>query len=358
MHWQVKKYLLGEARPGMIVGRTVISQTGRIMLSENSILTDVLIERLASWGFSEVEVKELCRNTPEDRRDYGSEQRLFINTHSKCVHILRDVFERIRYTGDVPLGRFIRLAEDELPLLINTAGVVDYLNLIQEVDDYTFLHSVNVGVISGLLAKWLGLDKEETKQATLAGLLHDIGKTRVPLDVLNKPAALSLEETLLLRKHPELGFELLASASAGGMLPAAVISGVRQHHERLDGSGYPQGIAGEELNFCARIIAVADIYDAMTSNRVYRHAVTPFTVTGELFTEMFGKLDPNICTVFLTKLRENLVGNFVRLSDGCEARIIYVDKERPSKPVVQVDDGSCIDLERRADLNIVELLKK
>jgi len=139
-------------------------------------------------------------------------------------------------------------------------------------------------------------------------------------------------------------------------LPQMVMLGVWQHHERLDGGGYPFGLSGKDISTYARIVAIADMYDAMTSNRVYQQAVTPFKVLEELFSEMFNKVDPAISITFLDNLKDSLIGYVVRLSDGSEAKVIYLDKNRLTQPVVKVADGQYIDLGKRKDLSIIEVI--
>jgi len=187
----------------------------------------------------------------------------------------------------------------------------------------------------------------------MSGLVHDIGKTQVPLDILNKPGKLTRDEQDVMQEHATMGLELIKNTK---QYPQPVLLGVWQHHERLDGGGYPFGLSGNEISVNARIVAIADMYDAMTSNRVYQKAVTPFKVVEELFDEMFNKVDPTMSLIFLDNIKDSLIGYMVRLSDGSEARVIYLDKNRLSQPVVKVADGQYIDLGKRKDISIVEVL--
>jgi len=173
------------------------------------------------------------------------------------------------------------------------------------------------------------------------------------LEILNKPGPLSAEEMAVMKEHPTRGYKLLEDTDR---IPQSVKFGVLQHHERLDGSGYPESLTGGDIVDYARIIAVADMYDAMTSQRVYRSALTPFSVVAEVFGEMFARLDPAVALPFVSHVRDSLVGYLVRLSDGTEARVVYLDKERPAQPVVKLAGGDYVDLEKRRDLKIVEVI--
>lgn len=279
--------------------------------------------------------------------------RKFQDKHQDLVAAMKSIFQRTRFSKDLPLDAVANLLND-VYLLVNTVGVLNRTkNLANHKEDYTYRHSVNVAITAGVLGKWLGLEEEVVHNLILAGLLHDIGKARIPLDILHKPANLDSSEMKIMKKHTVLGYSLLQSTERVSKL---VKLWILQHHERLDGSGYPYAFKGGQISYHAQIIAVADIYDAMTSQRFHREADTPFSVIDELSGEMFGKLDPQICTTFLDNLAKSLIGNTVRLNTGTEAKIIYMDSSRlGTKPLLKTDGGECIDLEKTSDIRIVEV---
>lgn len=278
--------------------------------------------------------------------------RQFQEKHRDLVMTLRNVFQKTRYSGHVPMPEVEGLVTG-VEELIYTVGVLNKIKkIVINKEDYTFRHSINVAIVAGLMGKWLGLAEGIIQQLVLAGILHDIGKTQVPLSILNKPGELSLTEMNDMKKHSVLGYQLLQEYKE---VPQMVKLWILQHHERLDGSGYPDARAGGQISYHAQMIAVADIYDAMTSNRVYRNATTPFRVIEELCAEMFGKLDPYVCTTFLNKLYESLIGNSVRLNNGTEGTIIHIDCIRGTKPLIKTSQGDCIDLEKIKQLQIVEV---
>jgi putative nucleotidyltransferase with HDIG domain len=330
-----------------------MSEQGKIILSENTALTDALITRLQDWGVHSLYIKEPTIEDADNVISIVSEQRIFTRKHTEIVRILKDAFEKARYFKEVPLAQMSELADQSIESLVSTSGVMSHLKAIRSTDDYTFRHSVNVGIIAGVIGKWLGFKGPALKELVLAGLLHDIGKTQVPLEVLNKPDKLSRPEQDIMQEHATVGFELIKKSK---QVSQAVMLGVWQHHERLDGSGYPFRLSGQEIATAARVIAVADVYDAMTTNRIYRSALTPFSVIEEVFGEMFNKLDPEISLTFLNNLKDSLIGYIVRLSDGSQARVVYLDKTRLVQPIVKIADGRYIDLEKRRDLNIIEVV--
>ncbi len=354
MRWVTKKFLLFEARPGMILARPVLSQTDNVLISDNTVLSEQLLNLLATWGVQDVTVKEPRLATEDNPFSLVSEAQIFSDNHAVIVQDLREAFEHTRYFKEVPLARMNELADQATETLITSSGVISHLSSIRTTDDYTFRHSVNVGIIAGIIGKWLDIRGRELRNLVLAGLLHDIGKTQIPLEILNKPGPLTADEMAIMQDHPSLGFELIKGAAT--KLPDSVILGVWQHHERMDGQGYPFALSGDEVSRYARIIAVADIYDAMTSDRVYRKAVTPFSVVADVFREMFSALDPAVTVPFLTRVKDSLIGYVVRLSDGTQARVIYLDRDRPAQPVVRLADGRYLDLEKNKDLSITEVV--
>ena len=222
----------------------------------------------------------------------------------------------------------------------------DHFNMAE----YSFRHTVNVAVLSGLIAKWMDLKDQEIQDIVLAGLLHDLGKSIIPRDILLKPDSLSNEEMEFIKRHPVAGYNLVQHE---GYSPA-VLLGISQHHERMDGSGYPNGLLAKDISLVPRIVAIADVYDAMTSNKAYRQAETPFTVIEELFREMFNKLDPHICSVFLRNVKGRMVGKKVRLSDGSEAMVTRIAGDGFGEPVLEDSQGRCIALTN--SLQVVEVM--
>ena len=231
--------------------------------------------------------------------------------------------------------------------------MVQYLSGMQQIDDYTLHHSLSVAAIAGILGKWAGHSGETLKNIILAGLLHDVGKLNIPQTILTKTGPLDAVELELIRNHPVEGYRLLAQAPNVGQ---DVLLGVLQHHEREDGSGYPMGRGEGKIHFFAKIIAIADIYTAMTANRVYRSRQTPFDVVKEINRDMYGKLDAQLCISFLKNIRDSLVGNTVVLNDGRKAKVISAGSLASERPVVLTEDNILLDLEYDQGVRIVECI--
>ncbi len=354
--YRIKPYPLDEVKPGMEIGRMVLTRDKKIVLSEGTILSQSMIEGLKFWDISTVFIKELLSDEPDIDFSIPEtlQQKKFYADYDDTVHALKESFAKIRFFKEVPLAAIRELTNNSIDPLVNSTGVINHIHMIRRQDDYTFHHSVNVAVICGVLGKWLGLAEQDLQDLMLAGLLHDVGKTQIPLEILNKPGKLTPEEMEIMRLHTIRGYRLVCDIPN---LPMGVAYGVFQHHERFDGSGYPLGVASDKIHDYAKIIAIADIYDAMTSDRVYHRKITPFAVVDMILEEMFHKLDPEIGIVFLNNIRDFFVGNIVELSDGRQAEVIYLGHFLASRPVVVTSDIEYIDLERNKSLSIVKVIR-
>ena len=194
---------------------------------------------------------------------------------------------------------------------------------LKDRDDYTYLHSVAVCGLMVVLSRHLGLPDDEVREAGLAGLLHDVGKMQMPLEVLNKPGALTDAEFGVMRSHPERGWDLLKE---GARVPASTLDVCLHHHEKMDGSGYPHKLAGDQISRFARMGAVCDVYDAITSTRPYKNAWDP---AGSLqrMSQWQGHFDPVVFQSFVKSIGIYPTGTLVRLQSG---RLAVVVDQNPA----------------------------
>lgn len=221
--------------------------------------------------------------------------------------------------------------------------------------DYVFQHSLNVGIMAALTGSWLGWHEERCMELVAAGLLHDVGKLNIDPILMNKSGRLTPDEFAIIKRHPDYGVRMLQEV---GVDIPEIIAGVAQHHERCDGSGYSQGLRGDDISVFGRILAFLDIYDAMASNRTYARKKSPFEAFAAMNDDMNdGRLDPEYTVQFIRNTSRALVGTWVELSNGERGRIVYIPESRIiAMPMVQTIYDEFVDLENRKDIKIKAIL--
>ena len=232
-------------------------------------------------------------------------------------------------------------------------------------DEYTFTHCINVAIFAVILGKKLGLDRDRLKLAGLAGVFHDVGKALIPSKVLNKPGKLSDAEMELMRGHSMRGYTLLKEQED---IPEEVLLACLEHHERFDGSGYPRQLRGDAISELSRIIAVVDVYDALTSKRVYKDPLPPAKVLSMMYKWRVGQYYPGVLEQFIKCLGVYPVGSLLHLSSGDHAVVLAQHEDDLLHPVIRVvfdekfqrkDPAKIIDLavvSREEDLEIKEFV--
>ena len=240
--------------------------------------------------------------------------------------------------ADARMGKAIdrevarQVAEDIADSVMRNAHALISLARLKTADDYTYMHSVAVCALMVALARKLGLTDDEARAAGFAGLLHDLGKMDVPLDILNKPGRLTDEEFERIREHPVKGYERLKAA---GVTHAEALDVCLHHHEKIDGTGYPYRLAGDQISLMARMGAVCDVYDAITSNRPYKAGWDPSESLSRMAQWVGGHLDQRVFQAFVRSLGIYPVGSLVLLSNSKLAVVVDQSKASMLKPIVK-----------------------
>ena len=365
----MKEYQIEELKPGMVTAEPVKTHSGQLIISSNVELTRTLISRIDFYGIKSAQIVELVlgqtnpavvgapaastethskpvastntrysysakiKNSPEFKR-FQVDFTLRTNDLKMCF----DAF--LNFGGSVNKENLLRETASLISFQQTTIEFFDMLHNMRHATDSIYAHSLNVGLISRMIGIWLGLPADDLDTLTLAGLLHDIGKTKVPEEVLNKQSRLSDEEFALVRQHPQYGYDILKKQPLDSHIKKSAL----MHHERCDGSGYPLGLTYEEIDDYALIIAIADVYDAMTAARSYRDPLCPFQVIAEFEKDGLQKYKPKYILTFLERIATTYQNNRVLLSNGQPARIVLLNRNQLSRPLVELNDGSYLDL--------------
>ena len=232
-----------------------------------------------------------------------------------------------------------------------TISMFDMLHNMRQIDDSTYAHSVNVALICRLIGKWKNFSEKDMDTLTLCGLLHDIGKSKIPNEIIGKPGKLTDSEYEEIKKHPVIGYNLVKNLDIDQRVKNAVLF----HHERFDGKGYPLGLTGSEIDDFTSIVSIADVYDAMTANRCYRDGLCPFEVIAIFEKEGLTQFNPKYILTFLDHIANTYINNEVLLSDGSSGKIVLINKKL-TRPTIQLDNGNFVNLESRLDLYVQAII--
>jgi len=349
-----------EIRAGMRLGKSVITADGRVLLKAGTVLRETFVDPLLAHGVASIyivndlapDVEPVDVVSDETRRTLGNEVKKVFGDIDRMVEKAAKAGMR-HFNASLRTDK-LKQAVDQVvqELLANPKAAVS-LQDIRTADEYTLGHSVNVCVLSTLLGAELGFTPQELKDLALGSLLHDIGKTAIPPEILNKPGKLTPEEAEVMNQHTTLGWTMLKDQSDVSYTSAII---ALQHHERWSGGGYPMNLSGNQIYKFSRVCAIADVYDAMTADRVYRKGLGPAIALDTLSGPMHGYFDPKMLLAFLNCIAPYPVGSIVEITGGMKAVVISVERGRADRPRVRVvlDPGG----NRLAEPYEIELIKE
>lgn len=335
-----------DLKEGMIIADTVLSPGGKVLLGKNIIVSSRTISLLTMWNVnlvyiedkeSEPEAPETEASQPQQLEEPSQLFLQFFNQYDSITHKAAQSFDFVRDNKKVPLQGMKDTAFGIYSTVLSSGpALMDYLLVSDHnLADQITRHSVMVAFISSVIGRQLKLPESDIHTLVLAGLLHDIGKFVIPKEADNNPLS-----------HVIAGARLLRNVDG---LPQEVILSVLQHHECMDGSGFPMAKAADKIHSFARIVAIADIFHKGAYNGEH---VNPFTVLGRIAKSQYSQLDPAVCRPFLNKIRDSLINCPVMLSDGTIANIVFFNGDNFDCPVIKTADGKVIDLAAEPGLTI------
>ncbi len=354
----VRRYFVATRmlQSGMKIDQSIIDGTSRVLIARGAILDDFLIQGLRKLGISgvyiregEEEVMESSADEPVAPATLETIEKLKVEDRTS-VSISESVRARVAEgvsflysnTDSEMLADTTKDITNDLMKAIdeNDAIAVD-ISALKVSDEYTFKHSVDVATMSMIVAKKLGMSKDEIYDIGIAGLLHDIGKSKVPNEILNKPGRLTDEEFEIMKQHAVFGYRILQENKE---IKESIKLAVLQHHEKINSKGYPMGVSAEQITPFAKILSVVDIYDALVTERPYKQGFSPRDAV-EMLMAMTAELDIVSLRGFLGSVILYPVGTTVELSNGERARVVENYEEAILRPkVVGLKTGRIYDL--------------
>lgn len=301
---------LKKLRPGMVTAQSIYNSSGASYLTKGTELTRQYIDKLCSLGINDLHVMGYSSEV----KLLPPEEILSEKTRVMAIQRVYDVFTQVEETGTFEVGPLASAATAMVADIVTRNGNLVQLTDIRVHDEYTFAHSVNVAMLSGMLGRLAHLPEGQIQELTLGGLLHDLGKVIVPPEILNKRGRLDKNEFDIIKHHPEVGFNKIRAMS----LSEAHMLGIMalQHHEHMDGTGYPGRRKDKEIHLYGRICAIADVYDALTSSRPYKKAYSPAVAYHIMSNCSEGQFDDKMMKLFFSNVAIYPVGTVVKTSDG------------------------------------------
>ena len=339
---------------GMILSKN-LEQNGRILFKKDIPMTEPIIKKMQKLYLIEnVEIydKDIEKKQVSIESKKLEESKKIDEEFRKISIKLKNTFSQIANDDETAMDEireFSRKIQNELK---PSSTVIKNIVLYGSGEDSIYRHGVNVAALSALLGKWVGLEEAKINLLVYSAILHDIGKTKINNDLLEKETSLTKSELGIIKTHTNAGYKIVKEIT---FLDKSVSYGVLMHHERLDGSGYPLGLKGDGIHPFAKIIAIADVFDAINSNRGYKNKKLPFEALQIVKTEGLGKLDYEYVKVFLQHIIDYYTGEEVLLNTNEKCKIIQMNVNNLEKPLL-LKEGDFVDLEKEKDIYIKEML--
>ena len=360
---KTKKVFTANLVPGMVIAEAAYTSDNHLVIQSNTEITEDIIDKLKYYSIKTVriylnepnETNKSKTNKIEptyfERIEQSEDFKKFQNEFNACLEGFQKTLNNIIIkSSDGLVDEMLSEIESVLEKSRNPLHLLEMMQCMRGYDDLTYTHSINVALISNVIGTWMNLGHDDIETLMIAGMLHDIGKLRIPPEIIQKPGRLTDEEYEIVKKHPQYGYDILSTKNLNPKIKLVAL----QHHERYDGKGYPYGLKGNEIDLFSGIVAIADVYDAMTADRVYRKGICPFPVLEhmELQKELY---EPGALFKFIERTVEAYINTEVLLSNGDVGRVVLLNKSFLSRPIV-ISGDKTYDLSKDFHLQIEALL--
>lgn len=330
---------------GAILAQPIYNDRGYILIQQDMHLTLTMIKRLVSQGITYVYIKDETSSSIEVDSVIPNQLRV------KATDVIKETFDELKGNALTEKSYILENKGDKLSAIVkdivgemkNREEAVSLLTDILISDDYTFQHSLNVTIYSLAIGTKLKLSENELADLGIGAMLHDIGKIFIDKNILQKADRLTDEEFAVMKSHTQLGFDFIRNMTD---LPSVIAHCAYQHHERLDGSGYPRSIKGHEIHKYAKIIGIADVFDAITSNRIYREAMLPHIGLEILYAGAVDIFDRDMVEAFKSSIVAYPNGLTVELNDQRMGVVVKQNKHICDRPIIEITNEGGQQLEK------------
>lgn len=345
---------LENIKPGYLLKEAVMAGTSNPIISSGTILTDQHIRFLRAFSIQSIDVI-VEEDSPASLYSASPSisalpmidpmERLYFKT----LKSVKEEFQRWQSGMNVEIARMRTIILPILEYTLENPEQLQKISAYSKKDVYLYHHTLSVGLLSGMIAQKLNYDKGLIIQSALAGLLADCGMSKTKMSLLTKSTALTENEYKEIQNHPVASYKMVKDLKL--LKPEAKLA-IYQHHERLDGSGYPAGAKGNAVHAISQLIGLADTYHALTTERLFRGRQSVFKAVEMIQQDLFGQFDLSVMDALFSLVAELSPGMQVTLSNGSEGKVMFVQPGHKTRPLVQLPNGDVIDLVKRRDLYI------
>lgn len=366
--------------PGMITAKDITNYNGKVIVPKGVVLTENIIASLANYSVYYVAIDDetvadelnqpmltsfstIASGASAIAKEYNLSNKEKLKNSEQFQRFSHD-FTKCAAHFEAMLTKSLCLNEpfyaeellQEIEQILHPDGgdicVFDMLLNMHNTDDSVYWHCIDVALISNVLARWLHFSKDDQILAAECGLFHDVGKLMLPSGILKKPGKLTPEEFAIIKTHTTEGFYLLSKYHN---IPEAVKNAALMHHEKCDGSGYPYGVTRDEISRFTKIVTIADVFDAMTSERCYRAGMCPFSVIKFFEDDGLQKYELKYILTFLENVANSYLNHTVTLSNGTEGKVIFINRDNYSRPIIRTDNDDIVNLQEQYYNSIMQL---
>lgn len=329
-----------EAEEGMLIGQTIYGVSGEVLVSQGTKINSKFIERLKNTYWQYIYIEDEYSKNVEIKCTISTE------TRNMAIQFIKALYLTIQKANknELEMHKYLKVLHNQMQsclgsidtilddIISQNITLVDFFD-VKHLEIYKYAHSVNVCIISLVLGKALGLNAYDLYKLGVGAFFHDMGQMFIPLEVLNKEEKYTDADYKIMNQHTELGYRY---AKDQFNLPTTSYLAILQHHERFDGTGYPHKKAGDEISLFGRIVAVADVFDALTSPKKYREAMSPVEAFKYLINNSGKAFDPKIVKLFISKVSPYPIGFTLNIEKDTEAIVVENYEDKPFNPKVLI----------------------